>query len=136
MLKARMITRNGLNRLAFMGLLVGGLAAGSAPADAAMYLRGYLSTVPSNWMTADDWKALQSAAQTLLGRNPAEPGQSENWQGPSGTKGTLTVKRVFAKSDMPCRALEGKFIDKAGTQTRDFTFNVCRVQSGDWKVAD
>jgi surface antigen len=123
-------------KLLFLLALLGGLAAWNTSANAAVFLRGYLSGVPKSWLTADDWRVLQDSAQILLNQVPAVPGQSQDWQGPSGVHGTLIIKRVFAKSDMPCRVVDTHFVNKAGNHSRNYEITVCRIQSGDWKLAD
>lgn len=114
--------------------LLAGLAGFTAPAKAAVFLRGYMSGLPASSMTSGDWDAFQAAAQTLLSQIPATPGQSQDWTGPSGAKGSLTIKSIFLKKDMPCRKVQAHFAAKTGTGGHDYTLDVCRIDSGDWKI--
>ncbi|MDD2706022.1 MAG: hypothetical protein PHU07_11930 [Acidocella sp.] len=123
-------------KLLYLLTLLGGLIVWTTPANAAVFLRGYLSGIPESWLTADDWSALQASAQTLLSQVPAASGQSQDWQGPSGVHGKLTIQRVFAKADMPCRVVDTYFVNKTGNQSRNYVITVCRIPAGDWKLAD
>ncbi len=116
--------------------LLTGLAAMAVPANAAVFLRGYLSGVPSSAMTSADWDAFQGAAQSLLSQIPSAPGQSQDWQGPSGAHGTLTIKRVFEKHDLPCREVNALFDAKEGSGGHNYLLTVCRNQAGDWKLVN
>ncbi len=127
--------RTGRKLLSAVALL-SGLATMSIPANAAVFLRGYLTGVPSSSLTKADWDAFQNAAQNLLGQIPATPGQSQDWQGPSGAHGTLTIKRVFEKHDMPCREVNALFDAKKGPGGRNYMLTICRNNAGDWKLVN
>lgn len=127
--------RTGLKLLSAMALLTG-LASVSMPANAASFLRGYMSGLPSSSLSKADWDAFQSAAQTLLGQTPSTVGQSQDWQGPTGAHGTLTIKRIFEKHDMPCRDVNALVNAKKGPGGRNYLLTVCRDKAGDWKLVN
>ena len=128
----------GTSRKLFSTLAVmAGLAFVSAPvANAAVYLRGYMTGVPSSSLSKADWAAFQSAAQTLLGQMPATVGDSQDWQGPSGAHGTLTIKSIFEMHDMPCRKVTAMFNAKSGPGNKTYHLTVCRNTGGDWKIVN
>lgn len=112
------------------------LAALSAPADASGILLGYMSGIPRSTLTNEDWSAFRSSAQKLLDEAPAKPGESRNWQGPSGASGTLAIQRVFEKSGMPCRDVNASFNARnASDSGRSYVLTVCRDTAGNWKIA-
>ncbi|MGE4482652.1 hypothetical protein [Acidocella sp.] len=112
------------------------LAALSAPASAAVLLRGYLSGVPSSSLTKQDWTAFQDAAGTLLNKTPSTVGDTQDWEGPSGAHGTLTIKKIFEQHDMPCRDVSTQFMAKNATNGLGYMLTVCRNSQGDWKLVN
>jgi surface antigen len=110
---------------------LGGMA---APAHAFVSLRGYMSGIPTGVMTSGDWSAFQAAAQKLLGEMPSTLGQQQDWKGPSGASGTLTIERIYEKDDMPCRTLGSVFNTKTNPGTYQYKLNMCRDPKGEWKI--
>jgi surface antigen len=88
-------------------------------------------------LTTEDRESSTAAALKLLNDDPARVGQTEAWAGPkSGNRGAWTIRRMFERSGMPCRAL-GWQIRYAKTQdTRKFNLTACRQSNGEWKLAD
>lgn len=84
-----------------------------------------------------DIDARSAAAQKLLNDDPASVGQAESWTGPkSGNQGTLTIRRVFERSGMPCRSVESNVVYKQAQTKSSFTLTACRLATGEWKLAD
>lgn len=125
-----------------LALLAGLAALGAAPAaNAAALLRGYMAGVPSSSLSKGDWDAFQGAAQMLLSQIPSTPGQSQNWTGPSGASGTLTIKDIFERHDMPCRKVNALFNSKTGSSKTssggsNYLLTVCRDSNGNWKIVN
>ncbi len=124
----------GRKMLSTLALLAGLAALSAQAANAAVFLRGYMSGVPSSAMTSGDWDAFQSAAQSLLNQMPSTIGQSQDWQGPSGAHGKLTIDKIYERKDLPCRTVSALFNGKSGNGGRSYTLNVCRDAQGDWKL--
>jgi surface antigen len=88
-------------------------------------------------LAKEDIGARSAAALKLLNQHPAKVGETESWVGPkSGNQGTLTIRRVYQRSGMPCRAVNSQVLFKRQQSKRDFTMNVCRVSTGQWKLAE
>lgn len=88
-------------------------------------------------LAKEDIDARSAAALKLLNQHPARVGETESWVGPkSGNQGTLTIRRVYQRSGMPCRAVNSQVLFKRQQGKRDFTMNVCRVSTGQWKLAE
>ena len=95
--------------------------------------RGYKGPV----LTKEDMDARSSAAQKLLNDDPASVGQAETWVGPkTGNQGTLTIRRVFERSGMPCRSVASEVTYKQTQTKRAFTLTACRIATGEWKLTD
>jgi surface antigen len=127
--------RCGLNARAFLVAALAASATGLCSAAHAQLslFRGYKGPI----LTKEDADARSSAAQKLLNDDPATVGQTEAWAGPkTGNQGTLTIRRVFERSGMPCRSIASEVIYKQTQTKRGFTLTACRVATGEWKLAD
>jgi hypothetical protein len=105
------------------------------PADARAQInpfRGYKGPT----LSKEDLAAGRTAAAKLLSEDQGEIGKSEDWAGPtSGNQGTISVLRAFKHQGMECRALRSEIRYKTAPATsRTFNLNVCRLQSGEWKL--
>ena len=88
-------------------------------------------------LTKEDYDAASSAAQKLLQHEPAATGQAETWVGPqTGNQGTFTIRRVFQRSGMPCRAVASQVVYKQTQTKREFNLTACRIATGEWKLTD
>jgi surface antigen len=132
--------RNGLRccgfsgRVSFVAALTVIAVGWSLAAHAQLNLfRGYKGPT----LGKEDVDARSSAAQKLLNDDPASVGQTESWVGPkTGNQGTLTIRRVFERSNMPCRSVASEVVYKQTQGKREFTLTACRVANGEWKLAD
>lgn len=117
-------------------LAIAATAAGLAPlaAHASTPLRGFLFGIPSSTMTKGDWAAFNTAAVKLLDQMPSTVGQSQDWQGPSGAHGLVTIERIFANHDMPCRDVQAQFNGKHQARTLKYKIAVCRDAQGEWRL--
>lgn len=122
------------HRLTALALLAG--LAGAAPtlAHASTLLRGFMFGVPSHTMSKADWAAFHAAASRLLGQMPSTIGQTEQWQGPSGTNGTLTIEKIYEQKDMPCRDIHAQFHNKRENRALNYSIAVCRDAQGEWRL--
>ena len=111
---------------------LGGL--GPLAAHASTPLRGYLFGIPSSTMSKADWAAFNTAASALLDQMPSTIGQSQDWQGPSGAHGTLTIERIFEHKDMPCRDVHAQFNGKHANRALNYKIAVCRDAQGEWRL--
>jgi hypothetical protein len=87
-------------------------------------------------LSKEDLATGQAAAQKLLNEDEAQVGRSENWNGKtSGNGGSISVQRAFKRQGMECRALrmDIRYKDRPGSP-RTFNLNVCRLQTGEWKI--
>lgn len=114
--------------LASLGGLVPVAAHASTP------LRGFMFGVPRSTMSKADWAAFHAAASRLLGQMPSTLGQSEDWQGPSGAHGTLTIEKIFEQHNMPCRNVHAQFKSKKESRTLNYNLDVCRDAQGEWRL--
>lgn len=118
--------------------LIAALAVGAVGWEPAAHaqlnpFRGYKGPT----LTKEDMDARSSAALKLLNNDPASVGQKETWIGPkTGNQGTLTIRRVFERSGMPCRSVKSAVVYKQTQTRREFSLIVCRVATGEWKLAD
>ena len=103
-------------------------------AHAATPLRSFMFGLPSTTMSKADWAAFHVAAGKLLAQMPSTIGQSENWQGPNGTQGTITIEKIYEKHDMPCRDLQALFNGKHTGRTLHYSLAVCRDAQGEWRL--
>lgn len=88
-------------------------------------------------LTQEDINARSAAAQKLLNDDAASVGQTETWAGPkTGNQGTLTIRKVFERSGMPCRSVASEVAYKKTQTRRTFTVTACRIANGEWKLAD
>ena len=88
-------------------------------------------------LTREDLDAGAAAARTLLDSEPAAVGQTASWTGPTtGNTGTFTIRRVFHRSNMPCRIMTSDIAYRQPQRTREYTLRVCRIANGQWKLAD
>lgn len=127
--------RSGLSgRVLLIAVLAVSAVGWCSTADAQLTLfQGYKGPT----LTKEDVDARSVAAQKLLNDDPASVGQTENWVGPkTGNQGTLTIRRVFEQSGMPCRSVASEVIYKQTQAKREFTVTACRVATGEWKIAD
>jgi hypothetical protein len=87
-------------------------------------------------LSKEDLATGQAAAQKLLTEDQAQVGRSEPWSGPtSGNAGSISVQRAFKRQGMDCRALRMDIRYKERPDApRTFNLNVCRLQSGEWKI--
>lgn len=87
-------------------------------------------------LSKEDLASGQAAADKLLAEDQAQVGKSEDWVGPtSGNKGSISVQKAFRRQGMECRTLQSEVLYKKGPASpRTFHLNVCRLQSGEWKL--
>ena len=111
---------------------LGGL--GSSMAHASTPFRGLMSGIPRNTMSKADWANFDAAASKLLAQMPSTIGQSENWQGPTGANGTLTIERIYERHDMPCRGVRAQFNNKRESRALNYHLAVCRDAQGTWRL--
>lgn len=104
-------------------------------AFASTPLRGFYFGIPKSTMSKADWAAFHNAAQTLLAQMPSVVGHQQNWQGPTGAHGTITIQKIFKMHDMPCRDIHAQFIAKKTDRTLNYTIAVCRDDKAVWKIA-
>lgn len=123
--------RQTLGTLALLAGL-GGLVPVSAHASTP--LRGFMFGLPSSTMSKADWAAFHSAAGRLLNKMPSAVGQSEDWQGPSGAHGTLTIEKIFEQHNMPCRDVHAHFNSKKESRALNYNLDVCRDAQGEWRL--
>lgn len=105
-----------------------------AAAYAATPLRGFMFGIPSSTMNKADWSAFHDAASKLLSKMPSTIGQSEDWQGPSGANGTLTIEKIYEQHDMPCRDVHAQFNNKRESRKLNYSIAVCRDAQGEWRL--
>lgn len=120
--------------LTALALATGLAASAPAIANAATPLRGFMFGVPSHTMSKADWAAFHGAASQLLGQMPSTIGQTQSWQGPSGANGTITIEKIYAQKNMPCRDLHAQFHNKRESRTLNYSIAVCRDAQGEWRL--
>jgi hypothetical protein len=87
-------------------------------------------------LTKEDISAGSGAFQKLLNREPASVGDTETWiDNNTGNQGKFTLRRIFQRSGMPCRAVASEIAYKRTKTKREFTLTACRVASGEWKLS-
>jgi surface antigen len=114
-----------------VGVLVG--TAGVLPSAYAQ--RVYLNGLHGAHMSPQDMQGFRAGAQKLLDHQPAHVGQTQSWTGQSGMHGTMTILRIFTKSNLPCRDFRSTFVSNNSDHRRPYDFTVCRTANGDWKLA-
>jgi hypothetical protein len=87
-------------------------------------------------LSKEDLDTGGAAAHKLLTEDQAQVGKSEDWAGPtSGNRGSISVERAFRRQGMECRGLRSEVrYRNASAPPRTFNLNVCRLQTGEWKV--
>lgn len=103
-------------------------------AHAATPLRAFMFGIPSSTMSKADWAAFHEAASKLLAPMPSTIGNTEQWQGPSGASGTLTIEKIYEQHDMPCRDIHAQFNTKRNSRTLNYNIGVCRDAQGEWRL--
>jgi hypothetical protein len=87
-------------------------------------------------LSKEDLGAGRAAADKLLTDDHGEVGKSEEWTGPtSGNHGTISVQRAFKRQGRDCRALRSDVrYKKIPGPPRTLNLDVCRLQTGEWKL--
>ncbi len=88
-------------------------------------------------LSKEDLASGRAAAAKLLTDDQAQVGKSEDWVGPtSGNTGHLSIERTFQRRGMQCRTLRSEVRYKRAPTSppRVLNLNVCRIQSGEWKL--
>ena len=118
----------------FMAMAMGlGMAAGHAAAQINPF--GRSPNMPR--LDPEDRRLLWDSADALNNATPSEAGASRNWHNPkSGNSGTVTLQRVFRANSMPCHALHYTVTLAAQQTQRTYDINWCRIQTGEWKIAE
>ncbi len=94
---------------------------------------GFLRDSPIQRMTPEDQQMMMRNSNEALNRNA--DGETSGWSNPkTGASGTATPLRTFTQKGMKCR--ETQYTNHAGGFNGDSTFTLCRVASGEWKIAE
>lgn len=100
----------------------------SQPAGSANF--GFLYDTPAQYFTADDWKALEVAADKALNHLPN--GKKLDWKNPrTGNHGSLMPLNTIKQHGTLCRDLQ--ITNYARHRTDQYVFKFCQFKSG-WKI--
>ena len=84
----------------------------------------------------EDYKLAREAVVKLLDEKTLTVGSYDTWHNPaSGNHGTFTILDIFTSKGMPCRKVNSHTVyRKVGANPRNFTLDVCKLPSGEWKT--
>jgi surface antigen len=117
----------------FLRLAAVALLAGAASAAGAQSNIRFLKDAPIEKMTREDHALLLKTSNEALTRNA--DGETSGWTNPkTGASGTVTPVRSLTRNGMKCR--EAEYTNHAGGLNGGGKFVLCRVASGEWKLAN
>ena len=106
----------------------------TAPAWAQFIPAPFGTDLLPDGMTREDVDIVTATSAKLYGNDGATVGTTEAWSNPkSGNRGTMTLTRMFQHDGMPCRQVTHK-IRISGRNEQTYTFNRCKVATGEWKL--
>jgi surface antigen len=83
----------------------------------------------------DDMQIMRSAASKLTQKD-VPVGQTETWQNPkSGRSGSVSLLQSFKKNGMPCQKRRYVVDPTVKSQGSEYVMTLCRVPTGEWKLA-
>jgi len=84
----------------------------------------------------DDFQLLDDSAARLLNKTNLAPGQEESWSNPTtGSSGTVTVTRSFARHGLNCQALRYRVSLKTVATPRIYDLDWCKTEKGEWRIS-
>jgi surface antigen len=102
---------------------------GVPPLASALDMR-WLADSPVRYFSDQDWEKAEAATRKAL--DDAADGETVEWEGDSGNRGSITPTSTTQKGGTTCR--NAKIVNQAKGMTGGGEFEYCRNPDGTWAV--